>query len=51
MNLEWLVERFAKGSLRPVIGSTYSLAETPAALRLIETGHSRGKVVIAVGAA
>ena len=47
-DLEWLAERAADGSLRPVIGSTYPLSETAAALRVIETGHSRGKVVIAV---
>lgn len=49
-DLEWLAERAADGSLRPVIGSTYALAETAAALRLIETGHSRGKVVVTVAA-
>ena len=37
------------GKLRPVIGRTYPLVETPAALGLIETGHARGKVVIAIG--
>ena len=47
-DLEWLAERAAEGSLRPVIGSTYPLADTPAALRLIESGHSRGKVVVSV---
>ena len=47
-DLEWLAERAAEGSLRPVIGSTYPLAETAAALRLIEGGHSRGKVVVTV---
>jgi len=49
-DLEWLAERAADGSLRPVVCSTYPLAETPAALRLLETGHSRGKVVIALAA-
>ena len=34
--------------LRPVIDRTYPLSETPAALHHIETGHARGKVVIAV---
>ena len=47
-DLEWLADRAAEGSLRPVIGSTFALAETAAALRLIEGGHSRGKVVISV---
>lgn len=49
-DLEWLAQRAADGSLRPVIGSTYALAETATALRLIETGHSRGKVVVTVAA-
>ena len=49
-DLEWLAERVAEGSLRPVIGATYPLAETASALRLIESGHSRGKVVVIVGA-
>jgi NADPH:quinone reductase-like Zn-dependent oxidoreductase len=37
-----------EGKLRPVIDSTFSLPETVAALRLVEAGHARGKVVIAV---
>jgi NADPH:quinone reductase-like Zn-dependent oxidoreductase len=45
-DLEWLAQRAAEGSVRSVIGSTYALAETAAALRLIESGHSRGKVVV-----
>ena len=49
-DLEWLAQRAADGSLRPIIGSTYALADTAAALRLIESGHSRGKVVVTVGA-
>ena len=34
------------GTLRPVIDRVYPLHETAAALRHIETGHARGKVVI-----
>jgi NADPH:quinone reductase-like Zn-dependent oxidoreductase len=45
--LKTLVE---DGKLRPVIDCTYPLPETPAALRHIEAGHARGKVVIAMGA-
>jgi len=37
-----------EGKLRPVIDSTYALRETVTALRRIEAGHARGKVVIAV---
>ncbi len=36
------------GSLRPVIGRTYPLADTAVGLRYVETGHTAGKVVIAV---
>jgi NADPH:quinone reductase-like Zn-dependent oxidoreductase len=38
----------SEGKLKPVIDRTYELPETPAALRHIEAGHARGKVVIAV---
>jgi NADPH:quinone reductase-like Zn-dependent oxidoreductase len=38
------------GTLRPVIESTYPLPETRIALQHIESGHARGKVVIAVAA-
>ena len=44
-----LVRAFIEaGTLRPVIDQTFPLQETPAALRHIETGHARGKVVITV---
>lgn len=36
------------GAIRPVIDQTFPLQETPAALRYIEAGHTRGKVVITV---
>ncbi len=49
-DLEWLAQRAVEGTLRPVIGSTYTLAETAAALRMIESGHARGKVVVTVPA-
>ena len=45
-DLEWLAEKAAEGAIRPVVGSTYSLRETAAALRLVESGHARGKVVV-----
>jgi NADPH:quinone reductase-like Zn-dependent oxidoreductase len=47
-DLEWLAQRAAEGSLRPIIGSTYALAATATALRLIESDHSRDKVVVGV---
>jgi NADPH:quinone reductase-like Zn-dependent oxidoreductase len=36
------------GALRPVIESTYPLSETRTALQHIESGHARGKIVIAI---
>ena len=43
--LQDLVE---SGKVTPVIDRTYPLPETPAALRHIEAGHARGKVVITI---
>jgi NADPH:quinone reductase-like Zn-dependent oxidoreductase len=50
-DLEWLAERAVDGSVRPLIGSSFALADTAAALRHLETGHSVGKVVVDVQAA
>ncbi len=36
------------GILQPVIGHAFPLADTPAALRHLETGHTRGKLIIEV---
>ena len=47
-DLEWLAEQAAEGALRPVVGSTFPLAQAADALRLIETGHARGKVVVSM---
>jgi len=45
-----LGELMARGTLKPVIDRTYSLAEVPDALRYLELGHARGKVAISVDA-
>jgi NADPH:quinone reductase-like Zn-dependent oxidoreductase len=34
--------------LKPIIDRCYSLAETPAAMRYLDEGHARGKIVITV---
>ncbi len=34
------------GKVIPVIDRTYPLSEVPAAIRYLEEGHARGKVVI-----
>jgi NADPH:quinone reductase-like Zn-dependent oxidoreductase len=36
------------GKLTPVVGRTYSLADTAEGLRQVEEGHTRGKIVITV---
>ena len=36
------------GRIRPVIDRTYPLSETAAAIRYLEEGHARGKIVITV---
>jgi NADPH:quinone reductase-like Zn-dependent oxidoreductase len=47
-DLERLTELIEAGTVRPVVERTYPLSETADAMRQIETGHTRGKVVIAV---
>jgi NADPH:quinone reductase-like Zn-dependent oxidoreductase len=47
-NLVFLKERFEAGEMKPVIDKSYSLRETADALRYLETGRARGKVVIRV---
>jgi NADPH:quinone reductase-like Zn-dependent oxidoreductase len=36
----------ATGSLRPMVTSTFPLDAAPEALRLVEAGHARGKIVL-----
>ena len=43
-----LKERIEAGKLAPVVDRAYSLAEAPEAIRYLEQGHARGKVVITV---
>ncbi|HJS26091.1 MAG TPA: NAD(P)-dependent alcohol dehydrogenase [Actinomycetota bacterium] len=43
-----LAELIEAGTITPVVGRTYSLGETPEAIRDVATGHARGKLVIAV---
>lgn len=39
------------GAFRTYVTQTYPLAEAAAALRAVESGHTRGKIVIEVAAA
>jgi NADPH:quinone reductase-like Zn-dependent oxidoreductase len=43
-----LKELIESGKVTPVIDRTYPLAEVPEAIRYLEEGHARGKVVICV---
>ncbi len=45
-----LTELIEAGKVRPVIDRRYPLREVPAALRYLEAGHAKGKVVITVAA-
>jgi NADPH:quinone reductase-like Zn-dependent oxidoreductase len=43
-----LKELIEAGKVTPVIGKTYPLGEAPEAIRYLEGGHGRGKVVITI---
>jgi NADPH:quinone reductase-like Zn-dependent oxidoreductase len=45
-----LKELIEAGKVTPVIDRTFSLSETPAAIRYLAEGRARGKVVIRVWA-
>jgi len=47
-DLEALMEMLAEGRIRPIIDRTYALADAASAFRHLETGHTRGKLVIAI---
>lgn len=47
-DLNLLGDLMQAGTLTPVIDRTYPLSEVPAAMRYLELGHARGKVVIVV---
>jgi NADPH:quinone reductase-like Zn-dependent oxidoreductase len=43
-----LADLMQSGKMTPVIDKTYKLSETADALRYLEQGHARGKVVISL---
>ncbi len=45
-DLTFLAKLFEDGRLKPVIEKQYPFAETPEAIRHVERGHARGKVVV-----
>jgi NADPH:quinone reductase-like Zn-dependent oxidoreductase len=46
--LETLTELIEAGKVTPAVDRTYPLSDAPQAIRYLEQGHARGKVVIAV---
>jgi NADPH:quinone reductase-like Zn-dependent oxidoreductase len=47
-DLQVLRELIEAGKLRPLVGRTYRLGEVPEAMRALEAGKTRGKIVITV---
>jgi NADPH:quinone reductase-like Zn-dependent oxidoreductase len=47
-DLTVLADMMQTGKLKPVIDRTYKLDQVPDAIRYLEQGHARGKVVITV---
>jgi NADPH:quinone reductase-like Zn-dependent oxidoreductase len=47
-DLAILAEMMESGKLKPVIDRTYKLDQLPDAIRYVEQGHARGKVIVAV---
>lgn len=47
-DLKTLADMMESGKVTPVIDRSYKLADLPAAMRYLEKGHARGKVVIEV---
>jgi NADPH:quinone reductase-like Zn-dependent oxidoreductase len=47
-DLTFLGELMVAGNLKPVIDRTYDLSEAAAAVRHVEEGHARGKVLVTV---
>ena len=50
-DLEVMKQLIESKKVTPVIDRTYPLSEVPEAIRYLEDGHARGKVIITVGAA
>ena len=47
-DLVFLMGLIEAGKVTPVIGKTFTLSEVPEAVRYLEAGHARGKVIITV---
>jgi NADPH:quinone reductase-like Zn-dependent oxidoreductase len=47
-DLTVLADMMQSGKVKPVIDRTYKLEQVPDAIRYVEQGHAKGKVVISV---
>ena len=47
-DLVFVKELLEEGKVKPVIERRYALSEVPEAVRYVEAGHARGKVVITI---
>jgi NADPH:quinone reductase-like Zn-dependent oxidoreductase len=47
-DLKFLQGLLEEGKVTPVIDRTFTLNDAPSAIHYLESGHARGKVVIAV---
>jgi len=47
-DMAYLAELLESGAIDPPIDRTYPLAEVPDAMRYLETGEARGKIVITI---
>ena len=47
-DLQFLADLMQSGKMKPVIDRTYKLDQVPDAIRYLEQGHARGKVIITV---
>jgi NADPH:quinone reductase-like Zn-dependent oxidoreductase len=50
-DLQALAALVGDGKVGPVVGKTYPLVDAPEAIRELERGHARGKIVVTVLAA
>jgi NADPH:quinone reductase-like Zn-dependent oxidoreductase len=48
-DLSALIELYNSGAYQPILEKTFTLPETPEAMRLLGEGHAKGKVVIKIG--
>ena len=49
-DLLFLKDLIETGKIKPVIDRRYALGDVPDAIRYVEEGHARGKIVVTVAA-